>query len=257
MSTELIIVLGVLGVGGLVALFYVSHSLEKQKREKALLIANLGDYIIRLQRLLDAIPAPYLGKDIQLLLLEQIKKRVERLVELAPGNEKYRKKRDSVNGQLAEVSATTPQTQAPAFKSPEQANEVRKLLQDLSKVIESFMQNRVIDQNEARKYLTTIQSGFFDANLGYMTQVAETSKSQGKPKMAILNYEKVIAEMQKRNQKGAYNDKIARIKEIINELKAASGSPTAQEQSASAAGELNQGMDEFLEEEDAWKKKYF
>ena len=107
MSTELIIVLGVLGVGGLVALFYVSHSLEKQKREKALLIANLGDYIIRLQRLLDAIPAPYLGKDIQLLLLEQIKKRVERLVELAPGNEKYRKKRDSVNGQLAEVSATT------------------------------------------------------------------------------------------------------------------------------------------------------
>ena len=73
MSTELTIVLSVLGAGGLIALFYVSHSIEKQRREKALLIARLSDYAIRLQRILDSIPAPYIGKDIQLLLLGQIK----------------------------------------------------------------------------------------------------------------------------------------------------------------------------------------
>ena len=71
MSTETIVLLSVAGLAALVALFYISHTIEKQRRQNALLIANLSDFTYRLQRLLDVIPPAYLGRDIQLLLLNQ------------------------------------------------------------------------------------------------------------------------------------------------------------------------------------------
>lgn len=107
MSTELIIILSVLGLGGLIGLFYVSHAIEKQRRQKALMIANLSDYAFRLQRLLDFIPAAYLSKEVRLLLLNQIKKRMEKLIELAPDNEKFAKKLDSCNTQIADIQSTS------------------------------------------------------------------------------------------------------------------------------------------------------
>ena len=43
MSTEMIVVASILGLGALIGLFYVSHAIEKQRRQKALMIANLRD----------------------------------------------------------------------------------------------------------------------------------------------------------------------------------------------------------------------
>ncbi|RLT98074.1 hypothetical protein [Ketobacter sp.] len=255
MSTELIIILSIVGGAGLIGLFYISHSIEKQRRQRALLIANLSDHAFRLQRILDSVPAAYTGKDIQLLLLGQIKKRMERLKDLAPGNEKFHKKLESTNAQIAEVTgATTPQTK-PQLKCPEEANEIRTQLQDLSKVIEGFTQNKVISVDEARRYLSQLQSSFIDANLNYLLQVAENTRRENKPKLAILNYEKALAEMKKRNQKGAYDERMAQIGAIINELKIEAGHQV--EEDTTENNELTQAMDEMIEEEDAWKKKYF
>lgn len=255
MSTELIIVLSVLGGAGLIALFYISHTIEKQRRQRALLIANLSDYAFRMQRLLDMIPAVYLGKDIQLLLLGQIKKRMERLKELAPSNDKFRKKLDSTNEQIAEISASTGKQAKTVLKSPQEANELRSLLQELSKVIENFTQNKLITVEEARRHLGFVQASFVDANLNFLLQTAEASRQDKKPKLAILNYEKALAEMKKRNQKGAYSQRMEQVNAIINELKAESGQVVESDEPEDT--ELTQAMNELIEEEDAWKKKYF
>lgn len=256
MSTELIVMLSVLGFAGLIGLFYISHSIEKQRRQRALMIANLSDFVFRMQHLLDSIPAPYLGKDIQLLLLTQVKKRLEKLKELAPGNEKFRKKLESINAQIAEASNSTQEQNKPQLTTPEQSNELRKLLQALSKIIENFSQNKTISADEARKHLVFIQSSFIEANINYLVQMAESTRKENKPKVAILNYEKAIAEMQKRNQKGAFSARIDQIKGIIEELKVEAGHVVTDVQSEDN-NELNQAMNEILEEEDAWKKKYF
>lgn len=255
MSTELTVILTVLGGAGLIGLFYVSHTIEKQRRQRALMIANLSDYAFRMQRLLDSIPAAYLGKDIQLLLLGQIKKRMEKLKGLAPTNEKFRKKLDSTNEQIAEISAGTTKQAKPQLKTPEEANQMRVLLQELSKTIENFTQNKVISVDEARKHLTFIQASFIDANLNFLLQMAESSRQEKKTKMAILNYEKAIAEMKKRNQKGKYSARIEQVIAIINELKLETGQ--AVQSDATTDNELDKAMNELIEEEDAWKKKYF
>ncbi len=256
MSTELIIAAVILALGGLIALFYISHSIEQKRRQKALLVASLNDQGFRLQRLLDFIPPAYLGKDIRHLLLKQIKIRFDRLVELAPGNEKYAKKQASCDAQLAELQSAAAQIPPPAFKSPEEANELRTMLQELSKVIETFAHSKVIPANEAQKHLVSIQASFIEASLNYFLQMGNTARQQKKPKLAIHHYQKALAEMQKRNQQGAYKEKMEQVKLIINELQVESGQEIAPVASQ-GHNELDEGLNELVQEQDAWKKKYF
>ena len=85
--------------------------------------------------------------------------------------------------------------------------------------------------------------------------MSDSSPSENKPKLAILNYEKAMTEMKKRNQKGAYKERLEQIAAIINELKIEAGQSVEEE--SEEANELTQAMNELIEEEDAWKKKYF
>lgn len=255
MSSELIVILSIVGGAGLIGLFYISHSIEQQRRQRALLIANISDFAFRLQRLLDSIPPAYLGKDIQLLLLGQIKKRMERLKELAPSNDKFRKKLDATNEHIAEVTGSTAKQVKPQIKSPEEASQIRTLLQDLSKIIETFAQNKIITVAEARTHLAFLQSSYLDANLNHLLHQAETARQEQKPKVAILNYEKALTEMKKRNKKGNFSERIEQVTAIINQLREEAGHAVVS--TADEPNELNQAINELIEEEDAWKKKYF
>jgi len=256
MSTELIVIVSILGLGGLIGLFYVSHAIEKQRRQRALMIANLSDYAFRLQRLLDFIPAAYLNKDIRLLLLGQIRNRLEKLVELAPDNEKFSKKLSSCNAQITDTQSTTATPQAPQLKTPEEANELRTLLQELSKVIEYFVQSKVIAVADAQKHLGSIQQSFIEANLNYLLQMGNAARQEKKTKLALHHYQKAATEMNKRNQQGKYNERLQKLKILMEELQVEAGIVETPEPDA-GPGELNAGLNEMLEEQDAWKKKYF
>ncbi len=256
MSTELIITLSVLGLGGLIALFYVSHAIEKQRRQKALMIANLSDYAFRLQRLLDYIPDAYLNKEVRLLLLNQIKKRLEHLVKISPDNDKFGKKLESCNSQITDLQSYTAPPPPPQLKTPEEANELRTLLQELSKVIDHLVQTKAISLNDAQRHQVALQASFIDANINYMLQMGQTAQKEKKPKLAIHHYQKAANEMTKRNQNGQYNEKLAQLKAIITELQAESGIQETPEVDPGAS-ELNAGLNEMIEEQDAWKKKYF
>jgi len=61
--------------------------------------------------------------------------------------------------------------------------------------------------------------------------------------------------MKKRNQKGTYSERIEQVNAIIEELKAESGQVVQTDEPEDT--ELTQAMNELIEEEDAWKKKYF
>lgn len=256
MSSEMIVIVSILGLGGLVGLFYVSHAIEKQRRQKAILVANLSDYAFRLQRLLDFIPAAYINKEIRLLLLGQVRKRMEKLVELAPQNEKFSKKLESCNAQIADTQSTTVAPQAPQLKTPEEANELRTLLQELSKAIEYFAQSKVIPVAEAQRHLASIQQSFFEANLNYLIQMGQASRQEKKPKLALHHFQKAQAEMLKRNQNGKYAERIQKLKIVMEELQAEAGYVETP-QTSEGPNELNSGINEMLEEQEAWKKKYF
>jgi len=253
MSTEIIVTLSILGAGVVLGLMWYGHNQEKERATKALLVANLSERAHRLQRLLDTLPAAYIEKDVKLLILNQIKARVEKLTELAPTNEKFRKSLDGLTAQINETQASTNQPPIPQLKTAEEAKEVKNRLQDLTKVIESLVANKTIQVGTAKKYLGNIHRLFIDANISFSIQVADQSRKENKTKLAIHQYQKAIAELTKNNQNNTYTGKIAQLKEIITSL---TGKPDPAEQEE-GGGALTQGLSEMDDEDGAWKKKYF
>ena len=80
----------------------------------------------------------------------------------------------------------------------------------------------------------------------------------GKTKLAIHNFQKAIAELSKHNQNNMYAQKIAELKNVVAQLQEETGvQGQATEQTTSTNGALSQGLDELLEEDNSWKKKYF
>ncbi len=250
MSTEIIIALSALGIGVVLGLIWYGHNKEKERAKKALLVANLSERAHRLQRLLDMLPAAYIEKDVKLLLLNQIRSRMERLVEIAPSNEKFRKNYDGLSAQISETQSSTAKPPSPQLKTPEEAKEIQKLLQDLSKVIESLAANKSVPVPTAKKYLLNIHKKYVEANINYSIQVADQSRRDNKTKLAIHQYQKAIAELSKNNQNNTFTDKIYQIKEILSSLTGSS-----EEEDTSDA--LSSGMKELAQDDESWKKKYF
>lgn len=257
MSTNMIIVLSIAGAAALIALFYISHSIEKQRRHKALLIASLSDHAFRLQRQIDMVPAAFINSEIRLLLLDQMKKRLQRLVQLSPENQKFSKRLSDVESQMSEIQQTPSAAgKPPPLATPEQANELRNGLQEMSKTIESMMQNKSLSVEDGNRHINSLRLSFLEANLNFYQQSAQSALKDEKFRLAVLNYEKAVGEMQKHNQNGAFTEQMALLNQKIAEInKIASNTPEVDANDETS--ELTQGMDQFIEDEDDWKKKYF
>lgn len=255
MSMEYIVVLSVLGFGGLIGLFYMSHSMEKQKRQKALLITNLSEHVAQLERLYDSVPSGYMSKELQELLLQQIKTRLEKLVDIAGNNARFKKSLETTTATLEQLKNSTGQPPQKPLTSKEEVEKLRGALQRMSKVLESMVTQRVISGVEGKEHMLSLQKSYSNANINLMLNTAESARSQQKNKLALMNYKNALAEMRKRNQQHEYDEQIDNVEGLIEQLEQApSSSPTGQ---ADQDNELDQAVADLMEEDDAWKKKYF
>ncbi len=256
MSTSMMVIAGALGAGLLLGLFYVSHTMEKKKAQKALLITNLTERIQRLQKFLDSLPPAYLSSELKLLLLKQIQKRLEKLLEMNAESEKFQKYAQSIAAQITETQGSTAKPPSPTIKSEAEAQQIRNKLLELQKLLESLTQSKAITLAEAQKHIAHIQSVYFEANVNMIIHSAEQAKAEGKTKLAIHQLQKAIADLNKRNKSGHYTDRINQLKDQVKTLQEQSGLPAGQSEDDDGDA-LTKGLDELLEEDNAWKKKYF
>ncbi|OUS31911.1 hypothetical protein A9Q99_02115 [Gammaproteobacteria bacterium 45_16_T64] len=252
MPTELIAMISVLGIGVVLGLIWYGHNKEKERAQKALLVASLSERAHRLQRLLDMLPDAYVEKDVRLLLLTQVKMRMEKLTELAPSNEKFKRNLDSLTAQISETQSSSAKPPIPQLKSPEEAKETKNLLQDLSKILESLAASKALPVSSAKKYLANIHQLYIEANINYSIQIADQSRRDNKTKLATHQYQKAITELSKHNQNNKHTEKISQLKEILKSLTGAD-----EEEEEAKGDELSKGIKNLSDEDDSWKKKYF
>ncbi|MCG8317393.1 MAG: hypothetical protein MI976_29600 [Pseudomonadales bacterium] len=256
MSTGLIAIAVIVGIGLIMGLFYVSHSIEKQKAKKALMIANLSEKAHRLQRLIDHVPAAYMPTELKVLILNEIKNRYEKLTELVPENAKFKKAKNGIINQISDCQASNDKPPPPQFKTPQEAAEIKASLQQLSKTVEAFVQNGAIQASKGQQHLGNIQKAFVEANVNYIIGQGDAARRENKLKLAVHHYQKATAELTKRNKGNQYSDRIEQLKRIIADLSDhEEPQPTAKV--TGDGNELTKGMDDLLEEDNSWKKKYF
>ncbi len=257
MSTELIIVFVGLGIVVLGGVFYVNRNMEKEKAKKAVQIGTLSETAHRLQRIIDTIPDAYIHKDLKLTILTEMQKRLEKLVEIAPEQDTFKKKLDTAVAMIGEIQSNAVKKQEPRITNPQQANEIRALLQDLTKIIESFRDTGIIPGAAANVFLAHVHDSFVEANVSYLSLLGDQSKSERKWKLAVHHYQKGMAELSKRNQNGRYNEKLAQMKAMCDELNRRADDEAGVQRKAEDASELTKGLSDLANEEEAWKKKYF
>lgn len=255
MSTGFLAVAVVIGILLIMGLFYVSHTIEKQKAKKALMIANLSERALRLQRLIEMVPGAYMPKDLKLVMLGQIKNRYEKLVELAPGNAKFKKQVDATTVQISDTQTSNEKPSAPKFRTPQEANEIKSSLQALSKTVEAFVQSGALPAASGQQYLASIQRSFIEANINYLISQGDAARGEDKAKLAIHHYQKALAELSKRNQDNRYSNRIAQLKGMVDQLNQQAG--VTPEAATDNANELDKGLNNLIEEDNSWKKKYF
>lgn len=257
MSSELIIVFAVLGFVVLGSVFYINRNMEKDKAKKAMVIGTLSETTHRLQRIIDTIPDAYMHRDLKMVVLAEMKQRLEKLVEVAPEQESFKKKLESTITSLAECQSNTQKKQEPRIQNPQQANEIRALLQDLTKIIESFRDSGVINGGAANVFLGHVHDSFVEANVSYLTLLGDQSKGEKKWKLAVHHYQKGMAELAKRNQGGRYSEKLQQMKAMCDELNRRADDEAGVQRKAEDTSELTKGLVDLASEEEAWKKKYF
>lgn len=257
MSTDLIIVFTVLGFVVLGGFFYINKNVEKVKSKKAMMVGSLSETTHRLQRIIDTIPDAYMHKDLRLVILSEMKHRLEKLVEVAPDHENFRTKMEATVAAIADVQANSQKKQEPRILNPQQANEIRALLQDLSKIIESFRDTGVINGAAANTFLAHVHDSFVEAHVSYLTLLGDQSKNEKKWKLAVHHYQKGMAELSKRNQNGRYNEKLKQMKALCDELSRRADEEAGVQRKAEDSSELTKGLSDLESEEESWKKKYF
>ena len=255
MSTGLLAVAVVVGILLIMGLFYVSHTIEKQKAQKALMIANQSERALRLQRIIDIVPPAYLPKELKLVMLGQIKSRYEKLIELAPGNARFKKQLDSTAAQISDTQASSDKPPAPKFRTPQEANEIKTALQALGKTVESFVQSGSLPATTGQQHMASIQRSFIEANVNYLISQGDAARGENKAKLAVHHYQKALTELGKRNQDKRYSERIAQLEAMINQLNQQAG--IAPEETAETGNELDKGLNNLIEEDNSWKKKYF
>jgi hypothetical protein len=257
MSTEMIALLVLAGFFILGGVFYINHNLEQAKNKKAVMIGNLSETAHRLQRIIEVIPDSYIHRDLKIIILNEMRGRLEKLAELAPTMESVKKKLENCDTTLKELQANTQKPQPPRITSPQQADEIRNLLQDLSKVIETFSSSQLITPAQASTFLTHVQDSFAEAHVNYMILLGDQCRNDKKWRLAVHHYQKASAEMSKRNPNGRYNERLQQLKTLCDELTRRADEEGGTAKKAETNSELDQAMNEFLEEEESWKKKYF
>lgn len=103
-----------------------------------------------------------------------------------------------------------------------------------------------------------MQFSYLEANIQYLMHTAQTAVQDDKPRLAVLNYEKALAEMAVVNTDGRYSESIAEVAELIQDLNnRATSQQTEKVDDEDNGSELNKAVENLIEDDHSWKKKYF
>lgn len=257
MSTTMLVIIGVVVAGLVLGFIYVSHTNEKKRRQQALITANLTEKIQQLERLIQTTPPAYMSSDLKLVLLNECLKRAEKIQEVALDSKKAEKIADQIKQQINDTQNDQSKHTAPQLKSPEEANQVRNQLMAIHKVLEALAQSGGLSASDANRHLQQIQDTYLEATVNHTLHVARNAEQEGKFKLAMHHYQKAIGELSKRNQNNRFQDKIAQLKGRVGELQEKTGHDTTAATTDENGNELTKGLENLIEDDNSWKKKYF
>lgn len=246
------LLIGGLLAGGLIILVcigFISHSLERNRLEKARQTAELTARIKVCRQATGALPGQFLPAELGTLMLQIEISLLERLQRIAKSQD-VQQRVDQARTALAE--GQVPSNPPVVLDSEARGKEARLQLENLFKQLQQAERDGLIDNATLKQWGTHVRRSLITANLETFNATAKQAMSQGKPRVAKLQYERAIAFITKLN-----NPSLAKHLEQYKQLlKRAEAAVIAQNRSDEGQpSELNAGLAEMESADELWQKK--
>ena len=255
--TAIIIILIALALLG-VALLVVSQMREKARIERMRRVKTLEDSHSLLRRFIDELPPSYLDKTLKRVILERALEVAKQLRSIgAPGEVEARIESDQAALSALEAGDPGGPGEVP-MNDQTRVKEVRNLLQMLFRFVERQKAAGRLSADVAREQLRTILFLVHNVYAELMVHQAQEYYQTQKYRRAIHCYHLAASELEKSKDHPQAVELVKKYRERIKELnRLASGDDSGkkQEKKQAVPSSVNREWDEFVHEEEAWKKK--
>lgn len=257
-SIAIVVAIIILGV-----VFAISRDIERRNTLKAQQIADLRRQVGQNRSFLDYIPLAYLSLPVARYFQQQALDALEQLRPLEPDNPRLAKELAAASEALTNLSADT-RPPPHNLKSAEEANEIRRSLTSLFKYLQNELQVGHLDAPTAKTLLVPIRVSLIQIGAEVMALRAQDAKREGRAEIAIMFWERAIAELKKAGNLPQFAPLVEQCQRNLAEMqggKPASPPPTpaaeaAAKQPAPGQSKLEKEMEGLIREDEAWKKKY-
>lgn len=241
-----------LGLGFIFVVFTKQRN-EKKRVQHVKSVRALGDRARNLMFLLDEIPAHYLDQNMRIHLATIIMELFQKQYNAVP-DDKVAKHLQNAK-QMVDFAQKNKNVSTVPVTDIQTANNVRRNLKILHKHIQQQYKDKRITHPQAQGYLKQLRKAFTQTIIEVYASAGKKAEREMKPKIAALNYRRIMTEMGKQNQGGEYTDQILATKKRVDELEEEA---TKQEQRARLEGgddALTKELEKMEQQEDDWKKK--
>lgn len=251
--TITIIIVAIIGV--CVTGIYFAQARERSRIEQIQKIKSFSDRYERLQRLLHELPPQYLPEELRILITQQSINSLERLIALKKSRN-YESYLEGDKEYLTKLQNKTLKLSPVPVKSPEQAQEIRSLLEILFKFVQQQAKQKLLDPGRAKQYALQIKFSAVTSKTDSLVGKAETAAKAGKPRVAIHAYHTAIEALKAMAEYPPAAEVILSFKQQIKALEQDADKHN-QEVKAKAQAQTEEGdkWNEFLGDDDEWKKK--
>ena len=251
MDPILIVLLLIAIVGVSLLIIFVSQMREKARIERARRMTTLEDSFNMANRLLSELPGQYLTDELKLLLLKRMEDACNGLLALK-SDQPVSKWLEGVRQTRQQIKDNNDKRPAVKIDSPDKANYIKKLLQNLFAMIETMHKAGRIDGASAKKNLKHVLFLVHKTHADLFVFQARDHLKKNEIRKAIHAYHLASTEMGKSNDNPMAMKAVKSFRTRIKELEAQIADGNLEENGDS---KLDKEWDNFLQEDESWKKK--
>ncbi|HLD67440.1 MAG TPA: hypothetical protein VJA19_15500 [Pseudomonas sp.] len=251
MSPLVITLLIVTGIGILIAIGFINHTVENNKLEKARLKADLNDRLRRCNDVSEALPGQLMSPPLKLLLSRLLLQFSERMLPLDKGNSQLKARIEELRALVA-LGESIPVRNAPQpIQNEAKAKETRFLLENLLGVINRAAQDGLLPVDEAKHWGQEIRHMLVLLHIEFFSNLGQQALQQNQPGQARLAFERGAQYLHKQKDPTRYQ---AQLKQFERQLAQANDQVLEVSKPSSEPSELTDGLNSLDTDED-WKKK--
>jgi hypothetical protein len=187
--TQVYIIAGIIiTISMLICYVYIRQTITQRTKEKMRLRRALDKRASDLVQMLNAFPANFLPRDLQVFLYRCIVDVYEQLSKLAPSEAEYMENFQAYTSHMENSMRAPKLTTDVNLQNPAQINDIRQYLNYLGRFLQKWMQRGNISQKQYNHYKDLLKKLATQLMVDNYTLSAKQALQIEKPKLAIHHY---------------------------------------------------------------------